>query len=173
MNNKILLKKLKSLDACSEAVKWTDGYDLKTAWKKCKRADWMLWFIYKMEIGTKKERIHITCDCASLSLKYVPKGENRPREAIEAARRYADNPTEENRKAAGAATWAAGAAGAAAEAAAGAAAEATWAAEAAVGATWAAEAAVGAAEAAGAAGAAAEAAAHKKMCCIIRKKIKL
>jgi hypothetical protein len=113
MNNKALLKKLLELDACSDAREWTDGMDLKTAWKKCKRADWMLWFICKMEIGTKQERIHIICDCSATALKYIPKGENRPRLAIEAARRYADNPTEENCLACDTAAEAAGAAGAA------------------------------------------------------------
>jgi hypothetical protein len=46
-----------------------------------------------MELGTQRERIHVICDCAETSLRYVPKGEDRPRFAIEAARRYADNPT--------------------------------------------------------------------------------
>lgn len=56
----------------------------------------MLWYICKMEIGTRQERIHIICDCAATALKYVPKGENRPRLAIEAARKYADEKTPEN-----------------------------------------------------------------------------
>jgi hypothetical protein len=178
MNNKDFVNKLIELKACPEAIelvkekKWT----LKQAWAKTERADWMLWLMCKMEFATQRERIHIICDCAETSLKYVPKGEDRPRLAIEAARRYADNPTEKNREAAGAAAGAARAAAGAARAAAGAAWAAAGAAWAAAGAAEAAGAAAGAAwaaeAAAGAAGAAAGAATHKKMCKMIRKKIK-
>jgi hypothetical protein len=201
MNNEKLLSKLKELNACIEAVKFCKGKDLKTAWNKCERADWLLWFICKLEIGTKKERIHVICDCAATALKYVPKGEDRPRLTIEAARKYADEPTQENLERAGAveaaaeaatwaatwaaevATWAAGAATGAAEAAAwaatgaaeAAARAATGAAEAAArAATGAVEAAAGAATGAvEAAAGAAGAATHKKMCKMIRAKISI
>jgi len=85
----------------------------------------MLWYIGKAELGTKRDRTHVICDCAETALKYVPKGEDRPRKAIEAAREYVDNPTEENLKKLNAA-WdaASAAAGDAAGAAAGAAANA-------------------------------------------------
>jgi len=174
MTNKQFIKKLKSLDACEDAVAWVGKKSLKTAWAKCERADWMLWLAFELELATYKERIHIVCDCAALSLKYVPKGEARPRLAIEAARKCADNPTQENKDAASeAAEAAAWAAAWVAEAAARA---AVWAAEAA----WvAAEAAWVAAEAAARvarvarAARAAERETHKKMCKMIRSKIKL
>src|SRR3990167_4379362 len=147
MNNKNLLKKLLDLRACEAAVKWTNGKDLETAWKKCERADWLIWFIFRMEIGTKRERIHIVCDCVANALKYIPKGEDRPRLAIEATRNYADNPTNKNRKA-----WN----------------RAASMAEVAAGAAWAAAAAVAAA-----AVGEARKASHQQMCNMIRKKIKL
>uniref|UniRef100_A0A6M3KQE0 Uncharacterized protein n=1 Tax=viral metagenome TaxID=1070528 RepID=A0A6M3KQE0_9ZZZZ len=179
MNNKQLLTELKKLSACEEAVKWVDGFDLKTAWDECERADWMLWYMCMVELATKRERIHIICDCAATALKYVPKGEDRPREAIEAARRYADEPTEENlrllRAAAEVAVWVAWAAEAAEVAV-----WVAWAAEvaeaaggAAVWVAWATEAARAAAGATRVAEAAGGAAAHKHMCKMIREKIKL
>ncbi|NQT23383.1 MAG: hypothetical protein HQ579_08130, partial [Candidatus Omnitrophica bacterium] len=132
-------KYLKKINACQEAIDFVrdNNYTLKQAWNKCKRADWLLWFMCKTEMATKRERIHIICDCAATSLKYVPKGEDSPRLAIEAARRYADSPTQENlamlekaRAVAGDATGkvAGGAAGGAAGDAAWAAAGAAWAA---------------------------------------------
>ena len=183
MNNVEFVAKLKELNACSEAVEFVGDKDFKTAWNKCVWADWMLWLICKMEIGTREERIHIICDCAATALKYVPKGEDRPRLAIEAARKYADERTPDNLEmlntaravagAAGDAAWAAGAAWAAARAVAGAAGDAAWAAARAV--AGAARAAAGAAaRAAGdAAWAAARDAAHKKMCKMIRNKISI
>jgi hypothetical protein len=62
--------------------------------------------------------------CARTALKYVPIGENRPLAAIEAAERWAENPTEENRVGANAAAYAAADAADAAYAAADAAANA-------------------------------------------------
>ena len=141
MNNKEFMLRLKELSACSDAVKWVGDKDFKTSWNNCERADWMLWLICKMEIGTRQERIHIICDCAATSLKYIPKGEDRPRLAIKAARTYADIPTPENLEklnAAGDAAW-----------------DAAWAA------------------AGAAARDAAWAAAHRKMCNMIREKIKI
>jgi len=141
MNNKAFLAKLLELNACSEAVEWVGKKSFRTAWNECVRADWMLWLVCKMEIGTRAERIHAVCDCAATALKYVPKGEDRPRLAIEAARLYADKPTPKNLKKLNAARAAARAA------------------------AWAA--------AGDAAGAAAGAAAHKEMCNLIRKRIKI
>ena len=156
------IKLLTKHNACSEAIDFVrdNKYTLKQAWVKCERADWLLWFMCATEMATRKKRIHIICDCAATSLKYVSKGEERPRLAIEATRKYADEPTEDNLKllnAARAAAWAAAwdAARAAAGDAAGAAA---WAA--AGDAAW------------DAARAAAWDAAHKKMCRMIRRKIK-
>lgn len=77
----------------------------------------------------------LACDFAERALRFVPEGEDRPRQAIEVARRYArGEATREEMDAAGVAAWAAArdaardAARAAAWAAAGATAWATWAA---------------------------------------------
>ena len=140
-------ERLIDMEACSEAVDWVDGHGLKKAYDTCERADWMLWLAGRMADRpgwpTKQEVVLAACDCAELALRHVPKGEDRPRRAIETAR-----------------AWARGKASLddvrAARAAAEAARAAAWAA---------AEAAEAAAEAAGAAE-------HKKMCALIRKRLK-
>ena len=132
---------LTELGACAEAVKWAGRKTPKKAWETCKRGDWLLWIADKLNVG-RKLLVLAACACARTALKYVPAGEERPRLAIEAAERWADNPTEKNKVAAAAAR----AAGAVAWAAA-----------------WA------AARAAGDAWAAAWAAAHKDMAKIVRK----
>ena len=122
MNHADFVKELKEMDACGDAVEFVvkNKYDLKQAWNNCERADWMFWLAYKKEMFTIKDRTHAICDCAETALKYIPKGEDRPRLAIEAARRYADKRTEENLKLLNAARDAArDAAGAAARDAAG------------------------------------------------------
>jgi hypothetical protein len=53
----------------------------------------MLWLLAKMEgedgWPDRKVIVLAACDCAELALKYVPEGENRPRKAIETARKWA------------------------------------------------------------------------------------
>ena len=143
-------KLLTKLGACREAVEWAKGKNLKTVWETCEHGDWLLWLVGNM-VGTTnwpthKQVVLAACACAETSLKYVPKDELRPKQAIDTVRRWANGKAtiEEVRKAAWAA-WAAEAAGAA-RAAAGAA-WAAWAAEAA-GAAWAAARAAEAARAA-------------------------
>jgi hypothetical protein len=182
---------LTELGACAEAVKWAGRKTPKKAWETCKRGDWLLWIADKLNVG-RKLLVLAACACARTALKYVPAGEERPRLAIEAAERWADNPTEKNKVAAAAAwaaaraagdagaaaaaraaagaaaaaraaAWTAGDAGAAAAARAAAGAAAAWAAAAARAAAWT------AGDAGAAAGAAAWAAAHKDMAKIVRK----
>ena len=109
---------LTKLGACTEAVKWAGRKTPKKAWETCKRGDWLLWIADKLNVD-RKLLVLAACACARTALKYVPAGEERPRLAIEAAERWADNPTEKNKAAAAAraAAWAAGDAGAAAWAA--------------------------------------------------------
>lgn len=103
------------LKACDDAREWAAKYPtLSEAWRNCERADWMLWLLARM-VGkpgwpTHQTVARLACQCARTSLlKYVPAGEDRPRLAIEAAERWADSPTEENRRAAYAAHAAAAA----------------------------------------------------------------
>jgi hypothetical protein len=86
-----------------------------------------------VELMDDRARRLFACDCAERAIKYVPEGEERPRQAVEVARRYANGEaTSDELKAAMAVAWAAvryssrGAARAAAWAAAVAAVAAAW-----------------------------------------------
>jgi hypothetical protein len=141
---------LVAMGACAEAVAWCRKQpSAAVAWRKCQRADWMIWWISR-RTGCNSGRTHrklvrVACEIARGVLAHVPAGEERPRLAIEAAERWAENPTAKNRAAASAASCAASAARAA-----------TWAA------TWAAASAASCA--ASAARAAASAAASAASC---------
>ena len=171
------IEDLEALDPCEEALKYCRKHKtLSKAWDKCQEPQWMLWFLERTQPLTYGQAVMLACDCVERVLPVFEKafpGDQRPRQAIEAARVCIKNQSGENKKAAGAAAraaweaagaaaraaWeAAGAAAGAAEAA-GAAARAAWAAWAARAAAWAAGAAARAAwEAAGAAAGAAGAA---------------
>ena len=115
-----LLSSLQRLGACSDSLSWVrsqDGsaYDL---WRRCDRGDWLLWLAARA--GVDRQRVVLAaCDCAEPALAHVPVGEERPRVAIEAARRWAhgDATIGEVRAAARAAAYAADAAAHAADAA--------------------------------------------------------
>ena len=116
---------LGDLCACQEAVKWARGKDLHTVWITCERGDWLLWLCGKMVDkpgwSTRAQLVLAACSCAETSLKYVPEGEDRPRAAIETARKWARGKAtieEVRRAAAYAADYAAAAAAYAAAAAA-------------------------------------------------------
>ena len=85
--------------ACGEALEWLrslDHDDPQRAWEECERGDWMLWLAgwYAGEPGSDARRplVLATTDCAALGLPvwdaYAP-DDDRPRVAIETARRWA------------------------------------------------------------------------------------
>ena len=75
--------KLKSMNACHEAVEWVADQSPYDAWRKCERGDWMLWIAAKLEID-RKIIVQAACDCAEQSLRYTD--DPRPAEAIRIAR---------------------------------------------------------------------------------------
>ena len=88
------LEKIRHLHPCREAVDWLATQpSAAEAWRSCERGDWMLWLLGRISgpVGSKsrKKLVLAACACARLSLKYVPKGEGRPRVAIVTAERYA------------------------------------------------------------------------------------
>lgn len=93
MTAQALTRTLTKLGACKEARKWATGKTLATAWLECQRGDWLLWLCAE-QIGepgwpTHQAVVLAVCACAEVALVYVPAGENRPRLAIEAARKWA------------------------------------------------------------------------------------
>jgi hypothetical protein len=113
-----ILETLKNHNPCPGGRDYLgDQTDPVAAWDNCQRPDWMLWAAWKLGVDHRLI-VHAAAMCARTALKYVPIGENRPLAAIEAAERWAENPTEENRVGANAAAYAADAAADAAYAAA-------------------------------------------------------
>jgi len=101
---------LRKLGACGEARKWAEPYaTLEEAWKVCTRPDWILWLLDKTELDKNDPRFRLmACDFAESVLHLVPAGEDRPRRAIEVARRFASGDADrEEMAAAKDAAWAA------------------------------------------------------------------
>ena len=84
-----LKSKLLDMDACPDAVKWVGRRGPKTAWRDCKRGDWMLWAAARLGVD-RKLLVLTACDCAEIALKYVPEGEDRPAKAIATARAWCE-----------------------------------------------------------------------------------
>ena len=93
MNAKQFSELLIELGACGEACYWAAGKSLATVWQTCRRGDWLLWLLAE-QIGkpgwpTHKQLVLAGCDCAETALTRVPAGEDRPRIAIQTARKWA------------------------------------------------------------------------------------
>ena len=79
-----LQSRLEKFEACHAATAWVGEKDLVTAWAGCPRGDWLLWFAAKAGVD-RKLLVRAACACARTALKFVPDGELRPLQAIEAA----------------------------------------------------------------------------------------
>jgi len=93
MTSRKLSALLRKLGACKEARKFAEMKTLTEAWSTCERGDWLLWIAARM-VGqhgwpTHQQIVLAACTCAETALQYVSKGEDRPRIAIETARRWA------------------------------------------------------------------------------------
>jgi len=72
MTNEVLLRRLKKINACNDAVKWIGDRDLEAAWKECPRGDWMLWLAGRADID-RKLLVKTACKCAELALSIYEK----------------------------------------------------------------------------------------------------
>jgi hypothetical protein len=112
------LTTLHNLSACAEAVQFTaanPGLSWPELARKSKRIDWVLWLLARhgepgfslgaTDLERQQSITRFACWCATRCLpifeKRYPK-DKRPRQAIETAQKWAENPTKENRAAAAA-----------------------------------------------------------------------
>ena len=92
--------------ACDDGAKWAGRKSLKSQWSKCSRPDWMLWALDK--IGYRNDRILRLYACSCVRGTPTSKGpvwdlliDERSRNAVEVAERFAEGKaTEEERAAA-------------------------------------------------------------------------
>ena len=81
---RLFARQLKCLGACEESIKWVGDKEFEEAWASCEDIGWMFWLAEKLEVDLKLF-VQAACRCARLVLHLVPKEEERPRRAIEAA----------------------------------------------------------------------------------------
>ena len=103
---------LSSHGACDGGYKWAvpvlgGGMPLSKFAKKFNRADWLVWLLCEADVLTHQQKVLLACMYARTVLHLVPKGEERPRLAIEAVEAWAKNPSAATRDAVWAAMWAA------------------------------------------------------------------
>ena len=107
MNAQQLQDKLTELGACADAIEWAKFKDLQTAWNTCEHGDWMIWLLNgsQNEVTDKQLRL-IAVECCR-SVQHLMTDE-RSINAVNVAERYANGEaTDEELKAAWAATEAA------------------------------------------------------------------
>lgn len=84
-----LLAHMRRLHACGDAIRWVESQDGSpyALWRRCDRGDWLLWLVARAGVD-RRLVVLAACDCAETALVHVPAGEEQPRIAIEAARRW-------------------------------------------------------------------------------------
>ena len=104
MTNSEYVTYLREQQACAAGIAFAEqhGGDAAAIWDALERLDWLLWQAGRCPEVTQAQLVHCAADCAETvaHLNTDP----RVMAAINAARAWADNPTEENRQAA---AWAA------------------------------------------------------------------
>jgi hypothetical protein len=76
---------IEGLNACTDGLEWLESQG-EDWYDQCNRGDWLIWLVAKL--CDRKTVVLCACDCAEQVLQYVPEGEDRPRIAIETARRW-------------------------------------------------------------------------------------
>src|SRR5208337_2700047 len=90
-------KLLRAIGACEQAQDWTAQVaDLREAWSKCQRSDWMFWALRQIGIRDERKCRLYACGCA----RNTPLADGRTlwdlltdqrsRTAIEVAERFAE-----------------------------------------------------------------------------------
>jgi hypothetical protein len=86
-----LLPVLRAWYVCIDAREWVEARPDRTLaelWAECPRGDWMLHLAARAGVD-RRHVVLAACDVSALALAHVPAGEERPRRAIEVARRWA------------------------------------------------------------------------------------
>lgn len=82
--------KLMAMGPCKEAKEWVKSQGDKTyeeLWNACPRADWLLWVVTRAGVE-RKTIVLAAVSCVEILIPFVPPGENRPKLAIEVAKRW-------------------------------------------------------------------------------------
>ena len=125
-------KFIQKYNPCNEGAEFAQQFEtMAEVWAACNRPDWLFWILEKHAPLEKRQSVKLAIHFAEAAIgNWKDEADQRPALAIQAAKTWLDDPTEENQAAAKAAAWAA------AEAADAAAWAAAWAA--AAGSSWAA-----------------------------------
>jgi hypothetical protein len=97
---KLTKENILDMHPCAEGLTFADqcDFDAVKIWNTCPRGDWMIWLLRKTQSIDRQTSVKLACLWAEHVLSiYESKypDDKRPRLAIEAAKAWADNPTDE------------------------------------------------------------------------------
>ena len=97
---KLTKENILDMHPCTEGLTFADqcDFDAVKIWNTCPRGDWMIWLLLQTQSIDRQTSVKLACLCAEHVLSiYESKypDDTHPRLAIEAAKAWADNPTDE------------------------------------------------------------------------------
>ena len=110
---------IQKYNPCNEVAEFARKFEtMAKVWRSCNRPDWLFWILEKHAPLEKPQSVRLAIHFAEAAIgNWKDDADQRPALAIQAARTWLENPTEENQAAAEAAADAAWSARAAARAA--------------------------------------------------------
>ena len=94
---------------CNEGAEFALQFEtMAEVWRSCNRPDWLFWILEKHAPLEKPQSVRLAIHFAEAVIgNWKNEADQRPALAIQAAKTWLDDPTEENQAAAKAAAWAA------------------------------------------------------------------
>ena len=101
---------IQKYDPCNEGAEFARQFEtMAEVWRSCKRPDWLFWILEKHAPLEKPQSVRLAIHFAEAVIgNWKNEADQRPALAIQAAKTWLENPTEENQaaaKAAGLAAW--------------------------------------------------------------------
>ena len=99
---------IQKYNPCNEGAEFARQFEtMAKVWRSCNRPDWLFWILEKHAPLKKNQSVRLAIHFAEVSLaNWKNESDQRPALAIQAAKTWLDDPTEENQAAAKAAAWA-------------------------------------------------------------------
>src|SRR6478735_1738940 len=92
---------IKKYNPCSDGIKFAEKFEtMSEVWEACERPDWLFWILENHAPLEKEQSVRLSITFAESCISNWNLDDDRPALAIQAAKNWLENPSEENQSAA-------------------------------------------------------------------------